>query len=275
MGAPQVALVASKYNTGHWLLRSDLLANSCLTLISSDALRKQGPGLLRGYEMLIVFSDTLFHEDERESLEEALKFNGPVAVVDDRDDPVVLQLASLPNIVYFKREYRRMPPDLTSAIGYWVSWVHLSRRLGAKRLLLPNEEYALRKRGKILPLPLTISNSLPSDVESLHRSEKKYLVSMVANMNLPGNLWDFLASRMSSSERLRLARLLSRVPGSYVHIFNFDRPRIGRRLPATTYAEVIASSVSSVAPGARGATRIGTTRYPPWAPSCSARGPAR
>ncbi|MGC8556185.1 MAG: glycosyltransferase [Conexivisphaera sp.] len=252
MGAPQVALVTSRYKREHWLLRADLLASGYLTPISSEALRRHGPGLLRGYDAVIVFSDMLFHDDERGFLEAVLEFSGPVAVVDDRDDPITLRLASLPNVVYFKREYRRVPPGLTSATRYWISWVHLSRRLGARRLLLPSEEYALRKTGKILPLPLSISNSLPSDVEALHRSEKRYLVSMVANMNLPRNLWDYLASRMSSSERLRLARLLSRIPGSYVHTFNFDRPKLGHKLPAAAYAHVIASSTSSVAPRGSG-----------------------
>ncbi|MDG7036715.1 MAG: glycosyltransferase family 1 protein [Nitrososphaerota archaeon] len=245
-------LIVSKYKTGHWLLRADLLKDS-ISSISAEALRKSGPSIVKEYEMAIAFTDMLFHRDERKVLEAVLaNFGGPMGIVDDRDDPVVLKIASLPNVVYFKREYRYMPQGVIFSIGYWLSWMHLARRLGAERLLPPTPEHILRNRGKILPLPLTVSNSIPSNTGELQRGDKVYSVSMIANMNLPNNLRDHLASGMSSSKRLKLARLLLAVPGSYVHLYNYDNPKLGYRLQPTTYALVIASSVSSVAPKGSG-----------------------
>ncbi|MDG7037378.1 MAG: glycosyltransferase family 1 protein [Nitrososphaerota archaeon] len=248
----RVTLIVSRYQTGHWLLRDDLLKDN-ISSISAEALRKSGPSIIKEYEMAIAFSDMLFHTDEREVLEMVLaSFGGPIGIVDDRDDPVVLKLASLPNVVYFKREYRYMPQGAISSIGYWLSWMHLARRLGSERLLSPTREHLLRNRGKILPLPLTVSNSIPSNTGGLHRGDKVYSVSMIANMNLPNNLRDLLASGMSSSKRLKLARLLMAVPGSYIHLYNYDNPKLGYRLQPTAYASVIASSVSSVAPKGSG-----------------------
>ncbi|MEM4092971.1 MAG: glycosyltransferase [Conexivisphaerales archaeon] len=244
----RVALLYEGGHDQHWLVRKYEQMPIDLDIITSSAVVKGPPSMLREYDYVIFFDSMLDSNKGKRAVDIILShFKEPIAMLDDRDDPVILRYIHHPNLKYFKREFRRLPWNTITLISYNISYMYWYRTHGRPLPLTLPEALQAYEAKSVLPLPLSISSAITdSMLQCLQGATKIYSVSMVGVTHYTSRLWNFIARGASPKRRLLIAKELSRIPNSFV-LMGYKGDRDWRPLSLEDYIITIARSTSSVA----------------------------
>jgi hypothetical protein len=232
----------------HWLVKKYEQMPIDLDIINSSAVVKNPASILKEYDYVIFFDSMLDSDRGRKAVDIILShFKEPIAMLDDRDDPVILRYMHHPNLKYFKREFRRLPWDTITIIGYNISWMYWYRAHGRPLPLTLPEAIQAYEAGRILPLPLSISSAVnDSIIQRLQGTTKNYSISMVGVTHYTSRLRNFIARGASPRRRLLIAKELRTIPNSFV-LMGYKDDKDWRPLSVEDYVTTIARSTSSVA----------------------------